>query len=237
MTLLVDVNEPVDQFAKYVNVSCPYETSNLNTNGFADYLWHGANESITHVERKQWGEVLANIDHVEDQLRRHLVKQQGSKLVFLIEGVVCASGDKSVVMRQYENNGKLLFTSGHDYSIRVSQLYSWLHQIQNYIQVIQTASYLESTIALVAMYRGDQKKEHQTFTRAYKEVVYHYDPRVTSLMGLMPGIGEKKAENLINKFITVWNVLNATPKELESVDGIGPVLAKKILRQIGRPDV
>ena len=60
---------------------------------------------------------------------------------------------------------------------------------------------------------------------------------MTQLMGLMPGIGEKRAIALISRFTTVWNIVSASPEELEEVEGIGKKLSVDILRKVGRVDV
>ena len=56
-------------------------------------------------------------------------------------------------------------------------------------------------------------------------------------MGGHLGIGAVRAEALIKRFGTVYNVATATPEMLASVEGIGKAVAVKFLRGVGRPDV
>ena len=49
-----------------------------------------------------------------------------------------------------------------------------------------------------------------------------------SVLDDIPGIGEKRKQNLLKKFKTVQNVLNATEEELGMVDGIDKKTAKEI---------
>ena len=234
MTLQIDIHEPYEQATQYFSGVIPFEVTSLNSQGYADYMWTGV-EGITHVERKQWGEVLTSIDAVENQLRHHLTSQPACRLLFIIEGMVIGSSTGTTQLRGTSKNN--IYICGRESTIRLGQVYAWLYQLSKFLELYQTSTYYETCLALTSFYKSDQKAEHTTFTRHFKPINYHYDPRVVQLMGLLPGIGEVKAVALIDRFITVWNVMNATPKELESVAGIGKVLSVKILRQIGRPDV
>ena len=49
-----------------------------------------------------------------------------------------------------------------------------------------------------------------------------------SVLDEIPGIGEKRKQNLLRRFKTVQNVVNATEEELASVDGIDKKTAKEI---------
>jgi len=56
-------------------------------------------------------------------------------------------------------------------------------------------------------------------------------------MGEGLGIGPTRAEALIRRFGTVYNVLKASTQELAEVEGIGAKLASQLLRGVGRLDV
>ncbi|KKK95440.1 hypothetical protein LCGC14_2672760, partial [marine sediment metagenome] len=85
----------------------------------------------------------------------------------------------------------------------------------------------------------DQKEGHTTFRRYFKEMDWHPNPQVQRLMSMggSLGIGAVRAEALIKRFGTVYNVATATPEMLASVDGMGKAVAVKFLRGVGRPDV
>ena len=92
---------------------------------------------------------------------------------------------------------------------------------------------------LTAFYNADQKEGHTTFQRYLKDITFHPNPMVQRLMGMGGhlGIGAVRAEALIKRFGTVYNVATATPEMLASVEGIGKAVAVKFLRGVGRPDV
>ncbi|KKK90869.1 hypothetical protein LCGC14_2718630, partial [marine sediment metagenome] len=94
----------------------------------------------------------------------------------------------------------------------------------------------------------DQKEGHNTFHRYLKDITFHPNPMVQRLMGMGGhlGIGATRAEALIRRFGTVYNVATATPEMLEAVEWkdqkgrvqrIGKAVAVKFLRGVGRPDV
>jgi ERCC4-type nuclease len=101
---------------------------------------------------------------------------------------------------------------------------------------------------LIAFYRADQKEGHTTFLRYLKEMTFHPNLMVQRLMGMGEhlGIGATKAEALIGRFGTVYNVATATPEMLAAVEWtsdkgrkqrLGEAAAIKFLRGVGRPDV
>ena len=235
--LQADVHEPGEKFLTYVRPAVPCEMVVLNERLWADYRWQGIDGRWTQVERKTWGEILANVDAVEDQLRRHLKNQPSARLVFVLEGMVDVASDG--VYTVVPNKGGTMWTRGHRSGTRLSRIYSWLYNASEYVEVFQTGSYEQTCQFLVQAYKQDQKEEseHKTFNRYYKKVTFHPNPQVLALMGMAPGLGEVKAEALIAKFTTVWNVLSASPKELMMVDGIGSGMAHTLLQRIGRTDV
>jgi DNA uptake protein ComE-like DNA-binding protein len=96
------------------------------------------------------------------------------------------------------------------------------------------------------MYESDQKETHDTFKRHIKQVSFNTDNRVLTLMGSSPGLGDKRATDIINYCGTPWNFFSAgwtnQPaiqdwKEVTKIPGIGEVTVRNALRNLGRPDV
>lgn len=236
MTLEADVHEPKD-FLKLAAPSCPVGVEVLNERGWADYRWKTVSGDYVQVERKTWPEILASVDAVEDQLRRHRKNQPGARLLFVLEGMVSTDSSGTYSLRSLKDG--TLWTRGYKSGTRLSRVYSWLYAASEYVEVFQTFNYEMTVQFLVQAYKHDQKEEadKKTFNRYFKKIVFHPNPMVMQLMGLIPGLGEVKAEALIARFTTVWAVLNADPADLMDVPGIGPRLAHDMLRRIGRFDV
>ena len=156
-------------------------------------------------------------------------------MLYILEGLVWYTPEGTKQIKPTSRDG--IFTFGYNSTMRLSQVYAWLYQIGQFIQIYQTPSLEATCMALVAFYKGDQKAEHTTLQRYYKPLTFAPNPQVSQLIGLMPGIGEVRAKALITQFTTVWNVLNASPSELAKVDGMGPKLSKQLLQKVGRTDV
>lgn len=232
--IVCDIHEPT-QAQSLIGQSVPCTVEDLNGSGWADYRWKDYGGAYVHAERKTWGELLASVDRVEDQLRKHLTNQPAVELRLILEGVVIPVASGTAILRP--TNRDAIYIKGHYSSIRLSLVYAWLYQIGKYVEIYTTPNYEATCIALVAFFKGDQKEEHSTLHRYIKKVDFHPNPQVTQLMGLLPNVGAKRAEALIDRFTTTWNVVSASPEELSTVNGIGKVLSKQILRQVGRTDV
>ena len=235
MTIHIDIHEPHQLASTLIeSTGIPVKIAAYNELLMADYHWVTCNGETVHCERKQWSEILGNMSGVEDQLRRHLTNQPHSRLIFLIEGLLTPNHIGTQILKATSKPN--VYVTGHSSTIRYSQVAAWLYQIQEYVEVIQTPNYEGTAMAIVAMYKGDQKEEHDTFQRYYKKLDWVPNPRVQQLMGLIPNLGPERAKALIERYVTVWAVMNASSKELATVPGIGKVLSKQILQKIGRPD-
>lgn len=230
----IDVHEP-EEAERFLGTSCEVSRWSLNDAGVADYMWKDHEGRMVHVERKTWGELLGSIPKVEDQLRRHMTNQKDARLLFILEGLAVPVQSGTRLLKP--TNRDTLYVMGMSSTFRMSQVYAWLYQVQKYAEVFFSPNYYGTCTAMSSFYKGDQKPEHETFKRHFKKVTFHPNPQVVQLMGVMPGVGEKRAEALIRQFSTVWNVVSAKPGELARVDGIGVKLASQLLQRVGRPDV
>ena len=236
MVLEADVHEPKD-FIKNCVTSVPVSVEILNERLWADYRWKTEAGCYVQVERKTWPEILANVDAVEDQLRRHRKNQPEARLLFVLEGMVSADSMGTYSLRETRGGG--IWSRGYRSSTRISRIYSWLYNASEYVEVFQTGDYAGTCQFLVQAYKQDQKPEleHKTFQRHFKKMTFHPNPQVLMLMNMVPGLGEVRAEALIERFTTVWNVVSTSPADLMDVSGIGQSIAHTMLRRIGRPDV
>ena len=234
----IDVHEPKEALPTLSPV-IPCAVQPLNSEGYADYLWSGA-EGKQQVERKTWYEILGDLDSIENQLRRQLQAHPSIRLILIVEGVAVPSATGTTVFKETTKGKRHLFYAGKSYFLGpMKGAYAWLYEVGKYIEVHQTPTYGATLNMLTAFYKADQKENHTTFQRYLKEITFHPNPMVQRLMGMGShlGIGATRAEALIKKFGTPYNVVTATPEILASVDGIGKAVAVKFLRGVGRPDV
>ncbi|GAF55161.1 excinuclease ABC subunit C [Psychrobacter sp. JCM 18901] len=54
--------------------------------------------------------------------------------------------------------------------------------------------------------------------------------RSSSVLEVIPGLGEKRRRDLLNHFGGMQQLLGASQQELAGVQGIGPVLAKTVYK-------
>lgn len=236
--LEVDNHEP-DYLVSLLSQTTPVEVLPLNTRGLADYRWQNGAD-VVQLERKTWNDLLSGLSSVEDQLMRQIEAQPlDHRLCLLIEGIAVPSSDVmhgTSVLKQTKGKGRLYYESRKS-KVSLQSLYAWLYQVAKHIEVFQTSDHLATAKAIVAFYSSDQKEKHSTFSRQLKVMDFHANPQVTSLMGMVPGIGPVKAEALVGKLGTVWNILSAKPEDLTVVHGVGIKEATRWLRAIGRADV
>ena len=235
----VDNHEPPD-LVDLLRQTSSVEVLPLNSQGLADYRWQDSENEIVQLERKTWNDLLSDLSSVEDQLMRQMEAQPlDHRLILLVEGIVVPSNDimySTAVLKRAKGKGRIYHESRKS-KVSLQSLYAWLYQVAKYIAVYQTSDLLSTAKAIVAFYSSDQKDKHSTFSRQLKVMDFHSNPQVTSLMGMVPGIGPVKAESLIGKFGTVWQILSASPEQLTVVHGVGIKEATRWLRAIGRPDV
>ncbi len=239
--ILVDVFEPDDIFY-LLKQSVEVQRQNLVQAGFADYLFFACDGHRIQVERKQWGEVLSDPDHVEEQLRRELPAAE--ETVLLVEGVAeatawgmdtyCRSADKPYFRHQHSYGTRRRPQPGLYHRIQ-----SWFWQLDKAgVGVYRTVHSRDTAAAIASWYRSSQKEEHLTLKRYIRPRMQTkaFDPRVLTLMG-MSGIeiGEVRAKALVEAFGSVWAVVNAGYSDLIQVEGIGPSIAKRLIEVVGRP--
>jgi len=233
----VDSHEPSEAFELLSSTIPGTEMAPLNDQGYADYFWDGV-DGQHQAERKQWSELLSDLDSIENQVRREIQAHPEVRTMLIVEGIALTGKTGTLVYKRARSKEAILVTKG-TYSKGLNLVYAWLYQVSKYIEVYFTADLVATCTALTAFYNGDQKEEHKTFHRYLKEVTFHPNPQVRKLLGLTAdtrGVGPVVCQALIKKYGTVWRVLNARVDQLQAVEGVGPVLAKKILREVGRAD-
>jgi len=81
---------------------------------------------------------------------------------------------------------------------------------------------------LVKLAEREQIKEKREISIRYGKRPMSLKERQKFLVEGLPDVGPVMAENLLDNFNSVENIFTATEEELKSVDGVGPITAKKI---------
>ena len=232
--LKVDIHEPA---SIYLSIKPVVESGMLTLNPeYADYMWDDPKGTTHEWERKTWTELLADLDSVELQLSRERQAHPEHRFGLIVEGVATPSMIGTTVWKQGKEK-KVWFRS-RDYATSIKKVYSWLRQVEQYMEVYHTSSTEATAYALISFYQGDQKEEHNTFRRHLSDITFHANPQVKMMMAIGHGIGigAAKSEELVRRYGTVWNILSADPISLQG-NGLGPATITQLLRKVGRPDV
>lgn len=241
----IDVHEP-HEMVQLLRPIGNAQVTTLNTDGWPDYRWRTHDNRIKMVERKTWGELCSNPDRIEEQLLRHLTKHPSAELIFLLEGIAVQSDLDTLQELKQTKSGVWVKGYRHSKAASPRRIFPLLYRFSEYMQVVQTTTLTETALMLCAMYESDQKDNHETFKRNIKLVEFNTDPRVTSLMGSAPGLGNKRATDIIAATGTFWNFASAgfvgdvaikDWRELTKIAGIGETTVRNVLRGYGRPDV
>lgn len=232
--IVVDTNEPPEIFRALIKMSVPILIKPLNVHGHSDYVWVRHDGAVVEVERKTWGEILSDVGRVEEQMQRHLRTVPEGEHIMLLEGMVMNTLTGTVTLKPARGNS--IFVKNRSFhGERLSGLYAWLYQMAHYIMVMPTLDMESSALMLSAMFKNDQKSEHSTMKRHLVKNDFHPDPYVTMVMGMLKGVGEKRALELKKHFPTVYSLVTARPSDLVAVDGVGSRLASEWCRMMGSP--
>ena len=224
----------------------------------SDYYFGGADGKARQFSRKQAGELLSDIDDAERQLRDYY--DQADENYQIVEGIISevplTRKRKSdvVTIRPGAQPGRMFsykvaaggfLYSEHTWEVSSSMLDAWMFSLSQ-VGVITffTENYIRTAKLLAAIYHNCQKVNHTTLQRYIKPRIHLQDvePIVKALVRLSAvyklGIGEEKAKAIADYgYSSILDLTYANIKELCEVDGIGKVVASKLLQALGREDV
>ena len=107
------------------------------------------------------------------------------------------------------------------------------------IEIIHSPTFACSMIVVRTIYeqRTKPEEEHHLFKRIRTvriPVKLSSNPAVPKLLALCPRLPEKTAIRLINKYESIWRVLNANDSELLEIEGFGRGLLEKMKKGVGK---
>ncbi len=85
--MIADEYEPLEIVRGLTQVFPDTMQLPLNRNGWADYKWVDWKKIPEQAERKQVGEILSGMEHVEEQLRGEIQNHPEARLTLLVEGI------------------------------------------------------------------------------------------------------------------------------------------------------
>ncbi len=234
----------------------------LNRNGLADYCWSDWMKRIEQVERKQVGEILSDMPHVEDQLRSHVQNTPTSVVWLLVEGIVQPGyKDGKLGCYTYQARDCSTFIKGRR-EVEIHYIPGWFSKIpfEKYTGFLTGLERIGIKVKCTVDAVGTAKVLHQMEVSAQTEpttlqrhikpnITFHPNPHVMTLLGVMAthidkdgntkaipsGVGVELAERLIKEFGSVFKIMESSPETIsELVPGMGKVSARKLLEAFGR---
>jgi hypothetical protein len=259
--ILVDTAEPAN-IVKLLRQAVPVTVSPLNQNKIADYFFGNYEGKRLQFGRVQAGELIGDIDSMEDELRRYYNSTDETNQI--IEGLIspvrlymkegsAPVSDHSYLVNTRDLGAKIFcypvmpsgfIEHGHSFTTtQMAELYAWIYRLDQVgVSTYYTNNWEETARFLVTVFRNEQKppEEHTTFKRVYRPRVQikEADSFLKSLLFLSSayklGIGDVKAQALADKFVNILDLAMASIEEVASCEKIGNKKAKEILKALGR---
>ena len=224
MSIGIDISEP-SKMANLVGNLVDTYSATFNIQGFADYVFTDANDQIIQVEKEPSSAILGNMMAIEDEINRHR-----------------ANAHHTIVMEvglpvPHKDGTKILPYKDFILPMRYEAYIAWRHELfNNGLEYIQVLNDQAAAMAIVAIYNNCQKTDHHMFKRYLKpQISWHANPSVRTLMGIVgANLGETKALQLIDRFETLYRVVNCAEEDLEALPGWGKKSIDKFMKAIGR---
>lgn len=191
--ILVDTSEP-DSIIHLLQQAVPVTKAPLNQNKMADYFFGNHEGKTRQFGRVQAGELVGNIDSMEDELKRYY--DQADETNQIIEGLLSpvrlympkAAADVSAVGEGRSGDGSALASvssrdlgakvyayavepsgfieHGHSFTtVRMSELYAWIYRLSQYgVNTYYTNNWEETARLLIAIFRNEQKAPEEHTT-------------------------------------------------------------------------
>lgn len=194
--ILSDVAEP-DKLVNLIQQAIPSSTkAPLNQSKIADYFFGNYEGKRIQFGRVQAGELIGDIDSMEDELRRYYDSaDETSQIIegllspvrlYMKEGSAKVSDHSTLRYISTRDLGAKVFAypvqpggfieHGHSFTtVRMSELYAWIYRLDKFgVSTFFTNNWEETARFLIAAYRNEQKppEEHSTFRRIYRPRVH-----------------------------------------------------------------
>lgn len=240
--MLVDQFEP-NNIVQLLRQSLPVVTypHPLNAQGYADYMWKMWDGMLEQAERKQVGEIISDMNGVEDQIRQQLQRNPDIAHWLIVEGIVepAIRGIWTLKPKPYKGQSPEMVKYEPDRNnkaVPFERYEGWLTGVERMgVRVRRTNDYSGTALVLAEMYKSGQTAS-TTFNRHLKPLIpFHPNPQVMTLMGAYKAdIGPRLGEALIKEFDTVANIISLNPETIaELIPRMGEERARKLLRAFG----
>lgn len=235
--ILIDSRTGSGELAPYI--SSPKLVCTLE---YADFAFDGFGPqggTTIGVERKGIMDLLQSM--TSGRLSGHQLiglKKEYEFVYLLVEGVWRPDRRSGVLMRT-NGKGKWVAAAQGSRRFMAREVYAFLQSLQVLcgIMVVQTSNQWETGKWLDATHGWWQKgwDKHKSHLQWHQPVTHARLSKpnlVTRIASQLDGIGWDKARKIGERFPSFESLYLATEDEFEEIDGIGSVLAKRIITQL-----
>jgi len=208
-----------------------------------DYAFLDRNSEVIGIEHSEIGNLIQKLHsgELEDQLIR--CSNCFNQTILLVRGVYDAEGRMLSIYKkaEWERANKVLYVRNrvapNTYYSSIQALLDRLSELG--IQILHAADFPATVTTLEAIYkqRTSPEEAHRLFktTRLLRiPTKLTSNPQVPRLMALCPRMPEKVAIRLIQRYDSIWAVLNQPDEALLDVEGLGQGLLKNLKEGVGK---
>lgn len=203
----------------------------------ADYAFLDVDGEAEGIERCSIGNLVQKLvsGELESQLER--CSDAYKRVMLLTEGVYGSTGGLLTV---YKNGKNGYFRTRVYPSTNYGYVVSSLVRLSDFgVELIHTPDFdcTMKTVATIYKQRTKEHKDRKFFAKIRPVKIpqkISSDPAIGRLMALCPRMPERVALALVIKYGNIWNILNASDKELLAVDGFGLGLLNKLKETVGK---
>ena len=201
-----------------------------------DYAFLNRSAEAVGIERSEINNLMQKLTsgELEQQLRR--CAEGYTKVILLVEGVYDSIGGYLSTYKQTSHGYYRVRTYPNT---RYESVVSLLARLQELgIDIVHSPNFGCSMTTVRSIYNQATKPEgdHQLFRSVRPPNIptkLTNNPAVSKLLALCTRLEEKTAIRLIQKYGTIWNILQADDKELLEVEGFGKTLVKRLKEGVG----
>lgn len=215
-------------------LTIPYMVDTLDA---ADFAFLDRDSEAEGIERSEIGNLVQKLRSGELEEQLYKCRDSYAHVILLAEGVY-DKVDGLLTVNKHSSRG---YFRTHIYPhTRYSDIMAMIVRLSEMgVEVIPSPNFECSIATIEAIYhqRTKPEEEHHLFKRIRPinmPTKLSSNPAVPRLMALASRMPEKVAIKLIEKYGTIWNILNTPDDELLEIGGLGSGLLMKLKQGVGK---
>lgn len=224
--------------------SFPHGMVELRHLQFGDFMWVGNGAEgepwMIGIERKTIGDLVGCITTGRFSGHQLIGLMNTYNVVYVVVEGLYRPNPSTGVLETFKRGRWSALLHGKR-PFLYSAVVNFLNTITNLcgVVVVRTATENETVHAILALYHwwtdkkwADHGSHMVMYTPPRKHTTWAKPPLVAKIANTLEGVGWERAHDIARVFGTVGNFVTTTEDELQTIEGIGPVLSASIVRQL-----